>query len=358
MSTATLPCPRLKRGQDKLTPEQEAYAQQFAQERIASMLSTTTIDEREAERHLAEAYKVAGLEPPTFRWFDSPIAFVMAHFPASVGNSVWDSVRASVGNSVWDSVRASVGNSVWDSVRASVWDSVRDSVWDSVWASVWDSVRDSVGNSVWDSVWASVWDSVWAYYDENVHAFYRFFHEVLEANDLIHLALFNEMVSGFRLGRKEAWFVRKPVILERDEQGRLHSSTGKCMQYRDGWGFYTWHGVRCSEKIILHPESLTKEDWLREENLEIRRVIQERLGNERFVELVGGVCIDHGRRGDLIEIDIRPDPERIARFVHVKDTSTERMYHLRVPPSIKKADAGVAWTFGLDVDSYQPVQEA
>ncbi|MDE1824336.1 MAG: hypothetical protein KGH74_03485, partial [Candidatus Micrarchaeota archaeon] len=64
-------------------------------------------------------------------------------------------VRASVGDSVWDSVRASVWASVWDSVRASVRA--------SVWASVWDSVRASVRASVWDSVRASVWASVRAY---------------------------------------------------------------------------------------------------------------------------------------------------------------------------------------------------
>ena len=38
----------------------------------------------------------------------------------SVGDSVWDSVRASIWDSIWDSVRASVGASIWDSVRASV----------------------------------------------------------------------------------------------------------------------------------------------------------------------------------------------------------------------------------------------
>ncbi len=198
-----MPCPKIVRGQERLTPEQEAYARQFAQEHIASMLSTTAIDEAEAERHLREAYRVARSRPPAaIRWFDSPIAFIL------------DSVRASV----WDSVRASVGA----------------------------SVRASVG----------------AYYNENWLAFYQFFHEVFEENKLIHLALFNEMVSGYYLGSKEALLVRKPVILERDDQGRLHSASGMCMQYRDGWGFYAWHGVRVSEKIILLVNDLKSEHFL------------------------------------------------------------------------------------------------
>jgi hypothetical protein len=355
-------CPRIIKGQEKLTPEQEDYARQFAQERIAAMLSTSAIDENLAEEHLRAAYKVAGLELPKVRWFDSPISFVRASVRASVGASVRDSVRASVGASV----RASVGASVRDSVGASVRASVGASVWDSVWASVRDSVgasvRDSVGASVRDSVWASVrasvWDSVRAYLDENWHSFYRFFHETFSQNNLIHLALFNEMVGGYKLGSKEAWLVRKPIILERDDQGRLHSDHGMCMQYRDGWGFYAWHGVRCQEKIILHPGQLTKDDWMNEENLEIRRVIQERMG-ERFVPLIGGKCINKGTYGRLIQIDLgRDDPERVANYVHVKDTSTERQYYLRVPPTIKRADQGIAWTFGLTEELYCPLQQA
>jgi hypothetical protein len=61
---------------------------------------------------------------------------------------------ASVGASVWASVRDSVRDSVWASVRDSVRDSVGDSVRDSVGDSVGDSVRDSVGDSVWASVGA------------------------------------------------------------------------------------------------------------------------------------------------------------------------------------------------------------
>jgi len=52
----------------------------------------------------------------------------------------------------WASVGASVGDSVWASVRASVGASVGDSVWASVGDSVWASVRDSVRASVWASV--------------------------------------------------------------------------------------------------------------------------------------------------------------------------------------------------------------
>jgi hypothetical protein len=355
---------RIYKGQEKLTPEQEEYAQQFAQERINSMLSCTAIDEHEAEHHLQGAYRVAGLPAPHFLWFDSPIAFIVAHFPqvrAPVGDPVWaqvrDQVGAQVGAPVWAQVWAQVGAPVWAQVRAQVGDPVWAQVRAQVRAPVWAQVRAQVGDPVWAPVGDPVWASTLAYYDANWLAFYQFFHEVFADNDLIHLALFNEMVSGYRLGSKEAWLVRKPIRLERDAQGRLHSESGKCMEYRDGWGFYAWHGVRCPEKIILHPEQLTKDDWMHEENLEIRRVIQERMG-DRFVVILDGKIIDKGVRGTLYEVDVTPDPERIAMYLHVKDSSTDREYYLRVPPTVKTAQEACAWTFGLSEEAYQPVQEA
>lgn len=290
----------------------------------------------------------------------------------SVGNSVEHSVEHSVGASVGVSVEHSVLDNVSASVKSGVWDSMFDSVRDSVRDSVGASVVDNVSTSAMDSVGIvvggrvvcivvvsvrnSVWASVWAYAGEPWLAFYQFFHEVFEENKLIHLARFNAMVSGYRLGSKEAWLVRKPVRLERDEQGRLHSADGMCMHYRDGWGFYAWHGVHVPERVILDPDRLTREDFLTESNVEVRRVMQERMGS-RFVSELGGVVLDRGPRGTLYEVALPDDPERVARYVQVQDASTPRQYMLRVPPTIQTAAEAVAWSFQIGVEDYHPTQE-
>ena len=357
-----LPCRKIRRGQKKLTPKQYDYIDQFVEERIAAILSTDPIDESEAEQHLRAAYRVAGLEPVLVRWFDSPVAFVLALFSSEktrVENNVWDSivgdVIGSVENSVLDSVLYSVHSTVQEDMRSSV----SELVGFNMGLIVAGSVAAQIEKHLQDNVRYSAEDSVDAYTSGHVHSSFRLLHEMFEENDLIHFALCNEMVCGYRLGSEEAWLVRKPIRLERDARGWPHCADGMCVQFRDGWGFYAWHGTRCSEQLILHPEQITKEEWMNERDLEIRRIMQERLGNDRFVELVGGKCIEQGRRADLIEVDLgRNDPERVARFVRVKDTSTERIYYLRVPPTFEQADAALAWTFGLEVQDYQPVQEA
>jgi hypothetical protein len=280
-----LPCPKIVHGQQELTAEQQAFARHFAQVCIASMLSTTAVDEVEAEAHLRHAYRVAGIEPPAVRWFDSPISFVVDSMDKDIlGNmdSMWDSVMDSMRDSVESNVRGSVGDNVWNNV----WDSVMDSMWDSVIDNMWDSVRgivirsaeDIMGPNRWNSLLTYACNSVVAYYNAIWLAVCRFFHEAFEENHLLHFALFNEMVGGYQLGSKEAWLVRKPIRLERDDQGRLHSVSGMSLQYRDGWGFYAWHGVRVPEKLILHPDQFTKEDyWLWENKLEVQHALQERL---------------------------------------------------------------------------------
>jgi len=187
-------------------------------------------------------------------------------------------------------------------------------------------------------------------------ALYLLLHEMLLPNRLIHLARFNECVSGYYLGSEQAWLIRKPPILARDAVGHLHNSTGKAVVYRDGWGGYAWHGVIVPERLILAPETLTREDWMNEHDLEVRRVIQERMPN--FVETVGAQVLDTGERGTLVAVDLGMDPEGVAHYVHMRDSSTEREYYLRVPPEIMRANQAVAWTFGLTEEEYQPEQEA
>jgi hypothetical protein len=200
-------------------------------------------------------------------------------------------------------------------------------------------------------------DSVRAYEAAPTLAYFRFFDTYLEPNEAHALAHFNEQVSGYWLGQEEAILVRRPKVFSRDAQGRLHSATGKCLEFHEGWGWYAWHGVRVSEQVILRPETLTREDFLGAPNLEVRRVIQERMSG-RFVRELGGVVIDAGSRGTLYEIPLpEDDPERIARYIQVQDASTPRQYFLRVPPTVQTVAEAVAWSFQLTAEAYGPAHE-
>ena len=353
---------RLQPGKPELTSAQEAEARRFAEAYMQEQLSTEPVHEQEAEALLRQAYQVAGLAPPQhIQWVDSPLQLVAVLTPLLGQAKAMGSLRASIEADVWHSVRARVRTNITASITASVVQSVRASVVASLRAnakaSLWRTVRASITANVGPSSWHLDSESIQAYFNAPLLALYQFFDVYLAPNDLHALARFNQLVSGYVLGSEAAVMVRRPSVLSLDAEGRLHSATDRCMEYHDGWGFYCWHGVRMPEQVILAPERLSREDFLSEPNVEVRRVIQERMGS-RFVTEVGGQVIESSPRGTLYEVRLpEDDPERVARYVQVQDASSKRQYFLRVPPTIQTAAEAVAWSFELSGEDYHPAQE-
>lgn len=167
------------------------------------------------------------------------------------------------------------------------------------------------------------------------------------------------------------WWVHKDFVMvsnrpERirlDAQRRLHSEDGMSIRFRDGFGLYHWHGVVVDERVVLRPQELTAQDALWEVDAEVRRVMIERMGMERFLSEANATCIHRHKRGDLFSVRMPPgrlrsEADKVIRIVRVTDPSTGRIYFLRVPPSIKRADDAVAWTFGFKSrKQYQPIVE-
>ena len=185
-------------------------------------------------------------------------------------------------------------------------------LWSAAGASLWSTYY---GSSSYLLTSQRLQDSVQAYENQAWLVLSAFFADALEPHDLLHLARFNELVSGYCLGRTEAWLVRKPTQIARDQQGLLHAEDGPCLRYPDGWGFYAWHGARVPEKLILHPEQVTPEDWLHQKDENVRRAIQERIGHRRFAEMMGGCRVDE--HGALV-VDVGQGPERTGYVVHMQ----------------------------------------
>lgn len=316
----------------EFTEEQDAGVERFVQARIAAMLSTTPPSDAEVEAYLGQAYGVVDLAPPRVRWFDSPIAFALA--PDLPPQRLELLVRTSVEARVAAACAERLSESLWAALSLRLLDPISDGVFAVVGGLIEQAAFAQIGQSDHppthgladhqgsparqDDLWAmaekSFWDTakrflpmpymerrirvedgVQAYRSANWFAQATCFAHILGPHDLLPLARFNELVSGYRLGRHEAWLVRKPIWLARDERGRLHAEDSMALRYRDGWGVYAWHGRCVSEQFIRRPESLTLADWLRERNEDDRRAIQERIGHRRFSEMVGGLRIHDER---------------------------------------------------------------
>ena len=204
---------------------------------------------------------------------------------------------------------ASVGASVRDSVWASVWDSVGDSVWASVWASVEASVGASVEASVKDSVGASVWDSVWASVGASVNeyssyidlsnygwaSFYDFF-EKINLLDNFNFKQYKKLIRSNVFNAYEyenyVFAIQPPVYIETNLAGRLHSTTQAAVQFRDGSEYYFINGRSIPAWIVNDKSSITKEQFMKETDADIKGAIYESIGQQGMLDLLGAKVVD------------------------------------------------------------------
>ena len=153
-----------------------------------------------------------------------------------------------------------------------------------------------------------------------------------------------------------------PVNIKSDEQNRLHSDDHYAIEWKDGFGLYFLHGICVPEKLIKAPGSITKKEIINEKNVEMRRHFMERMGSERFSEVLGLEEIDsdtdhQGNEQVLYRTKEKDDmTKRYLYFARVICPSTGRKYYLSVPRMRNVWDA-VGYTFNKNKESYKPMVE-
>lgn len=121
-----------------------------------------------------------------------------------------------------------------------------------------------------------------------------------------------------------------------------------------------WRGVPVSPQIAFFPETLKPVEALQETNAEVRRVMIERIGFERFLREVNAEVLhqdtDPGGPRQLLRVALQDDEPLVC--VSVRCPSTARHYLIRVPPTMRTCHQALAWTAGFDnPDDYRPVVE-
>lgn len=152
----------------------------------------------------------------------------------------------------------------------------------------------------------------------------------------------------------------RPTALHRDEAGRLDSGEGPALAFADGFALYAWRGMPVPADFLQQLGSLTPARIRAEENAELRRVMLEYYGYDRYLEESGAVPVHRDETGVLWRIELAGD-EAVVMVEVVNSTpepdGSSRTYWLRVPPRTTTAREGVAWTFGLSAEEYEPQRQ-
>ena len=254
-------------------------------------------------------------------------------------------------------IKLSTGiNDLWNDL----WNDLRNDLRNDIGNNIGNDLRNDLGNDLRNDLGNDIGNVTWEYYEFIWPVFIGYFYKnlpIIKKRIKTIQALDKCIKAGIGylwLSDTTLYAIPFPKI-SIDEQKRLHNEREYACQWSVKKQSWWIHGVKVTKKIVETPEKLTKKDWLDEKNLEIRRIIQDRMPD--FARKLGAKSIQKDSFGELLEIDLKDDPEKVARYVKVKDSSTSRIYYLRVPPITKTAKEGIAWSFGLDEKTYMPEKE-
>src|SRR5262249_15129912 len=156
---------------------------------------------------------------------------------------------------------------------------------------------------------------------------------------------------------KICFVCERPTKMSTDNQGRLHGERDASIIFPDGSAAFCWHGVSVPPHVILRPELLHIGTIQSETNVEVRRVMIERYGQERFLVDSGAHLIHRDEFGELYFKRL-PNDEPLVMVKVINSTAepdgTRKAYFLRVPPTINTAKEAVAWTFDQPCQDYNP----
>ncbi|WP_436848716.1 DUF6745 domain-containing protein [Streptomyces asoensis] len=317
-------------------------------------------DRAAAEAGVRRAYRQAGLpEPERVVWAASPReAVTVVRTTADRGASVRDAVRSApwarerrrlhtrLGPAGWAAHWAATGGPLWEPTQALV---------DRIRAGVLEELAGGGTGSTAAEIRLVLLDAVLGQHDAPWLAAFPTDRGPLEA-----LAAVGRSAGWWWPYARVAVVCERPVALHRDEAGRLDRGDGPALAYPDGFALYAWRGMPVPAAFLAELPGLTPDRIRSEENAELRRVMLEHYGYDRYLADSGARHVHRDETGTLWRIDL-PADEPVVMVEVLNSTpepdGTRRTYWLRVPPSTRTAREGVAWTFGLTAQGYAPERE-
>ncbi len=376
-------------------------------------LSTAPADRDTAAEAVRIAYTSVGLPAPKrIVWFDSPLAGARAaalltgrrglpggvqsglpgprdpqgptvedladHLreqdcppaPGSAGVSVRAAVRTEPWTAARDQVRAALGSDgwarLWTACGADVWRAVTDRVAVPLRAHLRAALPAYVGGvepgsavllegggGQHDAGWLAAFDAA----EPSIMATGAGPTLVRAAQRLTGLGGLARSTGWWWPYTEVAILTERPVDMERDNDGRLHSATGPALRYRDGFAVHCWHGEPMPDDLPERLHQVTRRRITAEPDPEFRRVMLEHYGYGRYMREGYAHRVASDDCGVLWRAPLgEGDTDEPLLAVEVTDDT--RTWWLRVPPGTSTAHEGVAWTFGLTAEQYSPLIEA
>lgn len=365
----------------------------------ARALRTGPADRAVAERGVRTAYVAAGLaEPRAVVWFDSPLLTAAAALLLSGRAGTVREAGTAEGRRCFEEAARILADHGVTPGRGAAGASVREVVRTAPWEAARRRYLSELGPTGWSEHWAATGGELWSRVDELAARVRGAVTDALAGPDdpsrpvdaarsavrlglldgllgqhdaawLAALADAPELAGQVEVAGAAGWWwpyteavllTERPVALHQDEAGRLHHADGPALAFVDGFALHAWRGMSVPNDFLQQLAALTPAAIRAEENAELRRVMLESYGYDRYLAESGAQPVHRDETGVLWRIELEGDEPVV--MVEVLNSTPEpdgtvRIYWLRVPPRTRTAREGVAWTFGLTEAEYQPLRQ-
>lgn len=279
-----------------------------------------------------EADSEAGSEVSS-RVEENGVRFVSKTVELAVHKAVNSEIGSALGSVVEVAIDSAINESVYSVVESTIDLAINESVHSEVVSAAVKSLVKSIKNLKWHpwfggQFWVGGW---WG-----SPSFVSFMVEVcgleLEKDIYERYECYRKLCESanyFWTNRNFVIVCARPKAINRNDRGQLHNENGLAIEYPDGWGLHCIDGVVVPEKVIMNPESITIEEIQKEENLEIQRIMIQRLGVDKYLLAIDADVIDfdiRGIEGGGARTLIREKNGR--QWLVATDGSTERVYYL------------------------------
>jgi len=159
------------------------------------------------------------------------------------------------------------------------------------------------------------------------------------------LAIMRELCKGHIWWPTPGYIIacERPTVISRDEQNRLHSTTGPALGYSDDFGFYYVDGIHVPRKVVMNPANITIEEIKAENNAAVRRIYIQQYGLRRFLKDTGAVKLDEATNQVLYQ-----DIIENRKFIICSDGSTGAIYSIQVPNEVNTCKDAQDALYGSD----------
>lgn len=318
---------------EALTPQQEEKMIEIRDYWLDFIFSCkNSIDKEKAEQAINWLYEFCGNKKPTIIYVSSPMACQYVANILKDNNCTDDIIKHNIINNLTIKISNDVNKNVWDNIQINNIDNNNIELINVIKDNIKKNKKNKKElNYEYVSDYGNIGDYGWV-------AFYDFFTEI----GILKNENFNNfkklLLSGIydMIQLEDICIVSDmPVRISRNARNLLHCEDKSAIEFKDGYKEWYWNGVSVPQKLIETPELVTKEEILNEENAEVRRCYMEKLGAERYYDILGGVVLideDTDEQGNLMKLFRSKDKDSVIDdyiyFLNVICPSTKRTYNL------------------------------